>query len=99
MTLPLKACKKEPLEDDLETVRTFHKDDFDWELLSMQLQTFGVYIQQTQEQQSSSLAITGVKKMFLSSAWGSEITLITSQKTPAVNFGYARHKFYIWAIL
>lgn len=37
VTLLLKACKKEPLEDDLETVCTFYKDDFDRELLSMQL--------------------------------------------------------------
>ena len=75
VTLLLKACKKEPLEDDLETVCTFYKDDFDRELLSMQLQTFGVHIQQTQELQSSSLAITDVKKMFLSLSEGQKSLL------------------------
>ena len=61
VTILLKACK-EPLEDDLESICTFYKDDFDRELLSVQLQTFGVHIQQTQELQCSSLAITDVKK-------------------------------------
>lgn len=45
-SLLVKACKQEEFEDDLETVCTFYKDDFDKPILRVQLLTFAIHFKQ-----------------------------------------------------
>ncbi len=45
-SLLIAACKQTDFENDLETICSFYKDDFDKSLLRTQLQTFAVHFQQ-----------------------------------------------------
>ena len=69
-TLLIKACKHEELDDSLEAVCSFYKDDFDQDLLRTQLQTFGVHFQQLNPSptgvSNTHLTIFDVKNYFLS---------------------------------
>ena len=61
----VKACKREEIVGDLEVILSLHKDDFDPDLLRLQLQTFGTHYLQTQgKSDNSSPTILDVKKLF-----------------------------------
>ena len=67
VSLLIRGCKQEELDDDLKAVCTFYKDDFDQKLLLTQLQTLGIHFQQTLNHPSSTnLTIFNVKSYFLS---------------------------------
>ena len=72
-TLLLKACMQEELEESLEAVCTFYKDDFQMDLLHSQLQTFAVHFKEVMVKESATtgnFSIFDVKKYFLSLSHG-----------------------------
>ena len=60
-----KACNQEDWEEDLHAVCSFHKGDFNQDLLRTQLATFGVHFKQMNED-ISGLNIFDVKQYFQS---------------------------------
>ncbi len=68
-TLLLKACKQEELEENLDAVCDFYKDDFVKDSLRTQLQTVGVHFQEV-EGSAVNVSIFDVKRYFLSVSHG-----------------------------
>ena len=64
--------KQDDIADDLKAIllTSFHKDDFDHELLPIQLQTFGTHFQQTQGDNVSNITVFDVKIFFLLLSYG-----------------------------
>ena len=59
-------CKQDDIADDLKAklLISFYKDDFDHELLPIQLQNFGIHFQQTQGDKVSNITVFDVKSFF-----------------------------------
>lgn len=73
----IKACNIEELDHDLDVVCQFYGDDFDKELLRIQLHTFGVHFQQSQvAPNSTNLTVFDVKNFLLSLSCG-QMTLLS----------------------
>ena len=79
-SLLLKVCKQDDIADDLEAILSFYKDDFDHELLPVQLETFGTYFQQTQGDSVSNISVFDVKSCFLSLSHGQRLLLSQVEK-------------------
>lgn len=74
-TLLLKACKQEELEETLDAVCKFYKDEFHKELLCSQLQTLGVHFQEMEGSVSNAATIFDVKRYFVSLSSGQALLL------------------------
>ena len=72
-TLLLKACKQEELEESLDAVCKFYKDEFHKELRCSHLQTLGMHFQEVEGLVSNAAAIFGIKKYFVSLSSGQAI--------------------------
>ena len=70
-SLLLKVCKQDDVADDL----AFYLDDFDHELLPVQLQTFGTHFRRTQGNNVSNISVFDVKSCFLSLSHGQRLLL------------------------
>jgi len=81
-TLLVKACKQEEIEGELEVILSLHNDDFDPDLLKLQLQTFGTHYEQMQENKSdiSRLTIFDVENYFSSISLGQRLLLSQVEK-------------------
>ena len=65
-TLLTKACKQEELEEDVDFVCAFYRDEFDKELLRTQFQTLKTHFM---EQPSTQISIFDLKHYFYSFPW------------------------------
>ena len=79
-SLLLKVCKQDDIADDLEAILSFYEDDLDNELLPVQLETFGMYFQQTQGDNVSSISVFDVKSCFLLLSHGQRLLLSQVEK-------------------
>ena len=78
----VKACKQEEIAGELEVTLSLYNDDFDPDLLKLQLQIFGTHYKQMQENKSdnSRLTIFDVKNYFSSISLGQRLLLSQVEK-------------------
>lgn len=99
-----KACKQEELDDDLEPVCTFYKDDFDRERLQAQLQTFSVHFLESQgpltQEHRNRLPLFDAKTYLLPlSITRSDVSLLRGKEAPAADTSHASHERNIGTLL